>query len=333
MGAASAEVGVDYGGNLDKLALDVFAQVQSGALSQNEAIAEIKARAISYDGKMNLTVGTAGVALAGVGCALAGGGTVCAAAGGALALVAESNTIYDGLVTVITGEETDGYIKTAFEAAGYSEENAAEYERLVELGLAVATVSVETGVITLSTKSGQVLRTVKSTTPPSGPAQSRDELGSPSAGSVPDAGQGLDDAPNRTGDTVEVFEPGANISPNSTLDLYPSIGRDGTFVTEVGSIERVTGPIPEGATEIRITRQQADQLETDLGLNPGSLESSNTLSIVSDVQGRCPRCPVSGNDHFLGGGKGLPGGGSELIIDSIPSAGGDGIRQITVIIE
>lgn len=140
-------------------------------------------------------------------------------------------------------------------------------------------------------------------------------------------------APNTAGGTVEVFEPGANISPNSTLDRYPLIGRDGTFVTEVDSIERITGPIPAGATEIRITRQQADQLETDLGLNPGSLESSNTLSIVSDIQDRCPRCPVSGNDHFLGGGQGLPGGGSELVIDSIPSIGGGGVRQITVFVE
>lgn len=117
------------------------------------------------------------------------------------------------------------------------------------------------------------------------------------------------------------------------MERYPAIGRDGTFVTEVNSIERITGPTPDGATEIRITRQQADQLETDLGLNPGSLESSNTLSVVSDVQSKCPRCPVSGNDHFLEGGQGLPGGGSELVIDSIPSSGGDGIRQITVIVE
>jgi hypothetical protein len=140
-------------------------------------------------------------------------------------------------------------------------------------------------------------------------------------------------APNRGQDTVEVFEPGANITPNSTIENYPAIGRDGTFVTEVGSIERVIGDILDGATEIRITRSQADQLEADLGLNPGSLENSNTLSIVSDINDRCPRCPIAGNDEFLGGGQGLPGGGSELVIDSIPSTGGDGIRQITVIVE
>lgn len=91
--------------------------------------------------------------------------------------------------------------------------------------------------------------------------------------------------------------------------------------------------MPDGVTEIRITRQQTRQLETDLGLNPGSLENSNTLSIVSDVQGRCPRCPISRNDHLLGGGRGPPGGGSELVIDGIPSSGGEGVRQIKVIVE
>ena len=106
-------------------------------------------------------------------------------------------------------------------------------------------------------------------------------------------------------------------------------------MTNSNAIESIIGPIPNGATDIRITSQQADALESDLGLNPGSLEGSNTLSIVSDVADRCPRCPVgdAGNDLFLGAGEGLPGGAPELVIDSIPSNGGDGVRQIRVIIE
>ncbi|WP_296428357.1 filamentous hemagglutinin N-terminal domain-containing protein [Yoonia sp.] len=135
------------------------------------------------------------------------------------------------------------------------------------------------------------------------------------------------------GGADDVFETGANITPNRTLDRYSHIGADGTFVTEVSSIENVIGRIPSNATEIRITRQQAAQLETDLGLNPGSLEANNTLSLVDDIAGRCPRCPIGGNDQFLGGGQGLPGGGSELVIDSIPSSGGNGVRQIMVIVE
>ena len=118
-------------------------------------------------------------------------------------------------------------------------------------------------------------------------------------------------APNRTDD---VFETGANITPNSTLARYTHIGADGTFVTETGSIANVIGRIPDNATEIRITRQKADQLEVDLGLNPGSLEANNTLTLVDDISSRCPRCPIGGNDQFLGGGQGLPGGGAELAL-------------------
>ena len=121
-------------------------------------------------------------------------------------------------------------------------------------------------------------------------------------------------------------------TPNSTLDSYPNIGANGTFVTEVDSIENVIGPIADDVTEIRITAQQADELKHALGIS-GNLEDINTLSIVDNIADRCPRCPIGGNDQFLGGGQGLPGGGSELVIDSIPSVGGDGIRQITVIVE
>lgn len=136
-------------------------------------------------------------------------------------------------------------------------------------------------------------------------------------------------------DVPNVFEPGLNITPNSTLDRYPEIGGDGTFVTDRDAIERTIGPIPEGATEITIPQSQADRLESELGLNPGSLESKNTLSIIPNIAERCPRCPVgdAGNDLFLGNGQGLPGGDLEFVIDSIPSNGGDGIRQVTIKVE
>ncbi|WER45125.1 filamentous hemagglutinin N-terminal domain-containing protein [Cupriavidus sp. WKF15] len=127
-----------------------------------------------------------------------------------------------------------------------------------------------------------------------------------------------------------VFDTGANITPMSSANTYRSIGANGTFVTPVSSIESITGSISPTATEITISQAQATALENSLGLNPGSLGSSNVLSIVSGVSSRAPRSPLSGNNYFLGGGQGLPGGGAELVIDSIPSAGGQGIRQITV---
>lgn len=127
-----------------------------------------------------------------------------------------------------------------------------------------------------------------------------------------------------------VFDTGANITPMSTANQYRYIGQNGTFVTPTSSIESIVGPISPTATEITITQAQATALESSLGLKPGSLESSNLLSIVNNVASSAPRSPLSGNNFFLGGGQGLPGGGSELVIDSIPSAGGQGIRQITV---
>ena len=51
---------------------------------------------------------------------------------------------------------------------------------------------------------------------------------------------------------------------------------------------------------------------------------------MDNILNRTPRPPTSGNTLFLGEGQGLPGGGKELIIDSIPSAGGSGIKQIII---
>ena len=133
-----------------------------------------------------------------------------------------------------------------------------------------------------------------------------------------------------TSSTAGVFNTGANITPMSSANEYRFIGANGTFVTPMSSIESVVGPISPTATEVTISQTQATALENSLGLNPGSLESSNVLSIVNGVSSRAPRSPLSGNNFFLGGGQGLPGGGAELVIDSIPSAGGQGIRQITV---
>jgi len=79
---------------------------------------------------------------------------------------------------------------------------------------------------------------------------------------------------------------------------------------------------------MKITSAQARRLENELGLTPNSLESRNILSIVDNIQKRAPASPITGNTLFKGGGAGLPGGGSELTIQGIPSAGGPGIRQI-----
>ena len=132
------------------------------------------------------------------------------------------------------------------------------------------------------------------------------------------------------GNAYEIFDTGVNITPMSTANTYRLIGANGTFVTPISSMESILGPINSVAKEITISRAQATALEYSLGLKPGSLEPSNVLSIVGDVATRAPRSPLSGNLLFQGPGQGLPGGGAELVIDSIPSAGSLGVRQIIV---
>jgi hypothetical protein len=149
-------------------------------------------------------------------------------------------------------------------------------------------------------------------------------------GGISELGAGWLSRGNATSSAAGVFDTGVNITPMSSANKYRFIGANGTFVTPMSSIESVIGPISPTATEVTISQTQATALENSLGLNPGSLESSNVLSIVNGVGSRAPRSPLSGNNFFLGGGQGLPGGGAELVIDSIPSAGGPSIRQITV---
>ena len=126
-----------------------------------------------------------------------------------------------------------------------------------------------------------------------------------------------------------VFDTGINITTRSAANEYQYIGKYGTFVTEISTVEQIIGKIPNNTNSMVLTVEQAVQLERSLGLVV-PLEPTNILSIVDDVANRMPRSPLSGNELFVGPGKGLPTGGSELVIQSIPSAGGQGIRQIII---
>ncbi len=122
---------------------------------------------------------------------------------------------------------------------------------------------------------------------------------------------------------------GVNLTPRSMALKYRTIGRGNrSFITDLKSIEDVVGPIR--GSRLKISKMKARRLEAALGLRPHYLERINVLSVVDDVPGRAPASPISGNDFFLGGGAGLPGGGPELTVRGIPSAGGHGIRQIIV---
>jgi RHS repeat-associated protein len=121
--------------------------------------------------------------------------------------------------------------------------------------------------------------------------------------------------------------PGVNITPRSVANTYRIIGKGNrTFVTNVESFEKIIGPLK--GDRLTITSEKARELERELGLKKNSLESRNIISIVGDLASRAPGSPVQGNVKFIGGGKGLPGGGPELTISGINSAGGGDLRQI-----
>jgi hypothetical protein len=123
----------------------------------------------------------------------------------------------------------------------------------------------------------------------------------------------------------------ANLSPMSTINNFESIGEHGTFITPLSTFEAVIGKIDPAATEITISPEQARMLEFVLGKREGSLEETNMLSLIDDISWRSPRSPTIGtNPKFMGAGKGLPEGASELVIDSLPSSGGGGVRQIVI---
>lgn len=101
-----------------------------------------------------------------------------------------------------------------------------------------------------------------------------------------------------------------NVSPIS-WDVYPYIGRETTFITDREAITDILGNLCE---QMSVSIQEATRLETALGLKEGSLQNGFKIREIS-LTGMPPeriRVPEHGNKHFLGKGKGLPGGGPEL---------------------
>lgn len=59
------------------------------------------------------------------------------------------------------------------------------------------------------------------------------------------------------------------------------------------------------------------ELENALGLNSRTLTQGFRLTRIPSLLERAPRSPLGGNNLFTNPGMGLPGGGPELIIDSV----------------
>ncbi|CAM4396546.1 MAG: hypothetical protein LEGION0398_MBIBDBAK_00198 [Legionellaceae bacterium] len=120
---------------------------------------------------------------------------------------------------------------------------------------------------------------------------------------------------------------GYNISPISWFERYPSIGVDGTYITDYRAIAKVIGPYRANkelnvgffSKKEQLSFFKARKLEKALGLEKETLSEGFRFSRVTNIIELHPRNPIIGNDLFMGAGKGLPGGGPELVIDSLPT--------------
>jgi filamentous hemagglutinin len=111
---------------------------------------------------------------------------------------------------------------------------------------------------------------------------------------------------------------GYNVSPESWFSRYDTIGRGGTFVTDRQAIADVLAEDFKLGSQ-RLSAAQTSALETALGLEPGALAFGFRITEVRGISGMHPRSPLAGNQYFRGPGNGLPGGGPEMVIDSIPT--------------
>src|SRR5262245_10694195 len=120
---------------------------------------------------------------------------------------------------------------------------------------------------------------------------------------------------------------GFNVSPTS-WDKYPSIGRNGTYITDKKVLTDILGQLPEGQNQMAISKAQAVKLESAMGLEPGSLNQGFKIRQVDGIRDLRPRSPLEGNEYFLGPGEHLPRGGPEMVIDSVPTSDSKGVTTI-----
>jgi hypothetical protein len=123
---------------------------------------------------------------------------------------------------------------------------------------------------------------------------------------------------------------GYNISPTA-FDRYDRIGQNGTFVTDQTAIVNGVGPLNIGG-ETRISAAQVAKLEQDMGLAIGSLNNGFKVRQVDNLSDLSPRSPLGGNSNFTAPGQHLPGGAPEMVIDSIPTTDGAGVKTLTTVI-
>jgi hypothetical protein len=110
---------------------------------------------------------------------------------------------------------------------------------------------------------------------------------------------------------------GFNISPTA-WDNYPTIGRNGTFISDRQGISDIIGDF-SGQSQLTFNKSKVLQLEEAFGLERGALQDGFKIRQVDNIVEQMPRSPMEGNQFFRGPGNHLPGGAPKMVIDSIPT--------------
>lgn len=119
---------------------------------------------------------------------------------------------------------------------------------------------------------------------------------------------------------------GFNVSPTD-WDKYPTIGRYGSYISDNKGVADVIGDF-SGQSKITITSAKAAKLERAFGLEDGSLQNGFKIRQVDNIADRMPRSPMEGNKYFLGPGNHLPGGAPEMVVESLPTTDGGGVKTL-----
>jgi len=124
---------------------------------------------------------------------------------------------------------------------------------------------------------------------------------------------------------------GYNVSPESWLTIYKEIGQNGTYITNEAAIKNIIGDF-KGSGTITITEAQAVALAKALGLkNQYALVDGFRISRITGIRNMDLSYPLDGSTNFLGPGKGLPGGGTEMkITPSLPVGSPNITEQIII---
>jgi hypothetical protein len=119
---------------------------------------------------------------------------------------------------------------------------------------------------------------------------------------------------------------GFNISPTA-WDAYPTIGRQGTYITDKAGALDYFGDTA-GRSTIDISKDLASKVEADMGLTPGSLSGGFKVRQVSGIRGMLPSSPTTGNAYFWGAGNHLPGGAPEMVVSPISTVDNSAVTTL-----